>query len=559
MISPRGWQEDALSKFHASRSLCFLVEATPGSGKTIFSGLCAKSLIDRGVCDFWVIVVPTTALKGDKDAGFLGDWSKVGVQITTVLKEGRDHGAEWKGSVVTYQQLPNLVSTFQAWQRKGVRIGFVFDEIHHASEDNTWGAAVEACRALAARILAMTGTPFRGDGKRISFVSYDGDDRAVADVRYSYREAVRDNVCRQVQFMTDDGLAQFAVNEIEREVRISAAADVDVPLASAVIFKRDSEWLRKVIEKADARLDEYRTFDADAGGLVICRPGADDNDDRHLHQVAQLVRDISGDIPEVITHDDQDANAKIERFRAGTSKWICSVRKISEGVDIKRLRVQVMANRPSTELLFRQLVGRVVRVDDPRRRQDATVFLAKFPQLVEWAERISSEAEAGLKDAGGSSGGGERDRNGESAFVPLGSTHEDGGAVSDFGESYIAAEIDVADRLKRGDPQLADVPVTKIAHLLRKIGAPIPESAKFDEPLALQKKRLRGEINSLARRIAIQNNPDKPDFAGVWVSIHRHVGARSLDDLMDNHSIDVMRQVATMLKKFAGGADAAAA
>jgi hypothetical protein len=53
------------------------------------------------------------------------------------------------------------------------------------------------------------------------------------------------------------------------------------------------------------------------------------------------------------------------------------------GVDIKRLRVLVMAMRPTTELLFRQLVGRIVRVQDPKAdpRERATAFIAKFHGL----------------------------------------------------------------------------------------------------------------------------------------------------------------------------------
>ena len=69
MISPRGWQEEALRKFKRFDKTSFLIEATPGAGKTIFSGLCAKWLLDQKFVDFCVVVVPTTALKGDKEAG----------------------------------------------------------------------------------------------------------------------------------------------------------------------------------------------------------------------------------------------------------------------------------------------------------------------------------------------------------------------------------------------------------------------------------------------------------------------------------------------------------
>jgi superfamily II DNA or RNA helicase len=546
VVQPRGWQAEALSKFTAHKPLAFLLEATPGAGKTIFSALCARTMFERETVDFAVIVVPTTALKD----GFLRAWNEVGLSTTSVLKEGRGYPRDFRGGIVTYQQLPSMATTVETWRSNGARMMFVLDEVHHASDDNRWGAAAESCGRCATKVLAMTGTPFRGDGRRISFVSYDDSDVARPDHRYEYKKAVRDRVCRPVVFMTDDGVAQYVLNEVENEVRLSEASEAQAGPASSVIFRRDSHWLGQVITKADAKLDEYRAVSPNAGGLVICRPGSDDGDDRHLMHVAKLVREITGDMPEVITYDDADANDKIARFREGTARWLCSVRKVSEGVDIKRLRVAVLANRPTTELLFRQIVGRVVRVDDPRKPGDATVFLAKFPQLTEWAERIADEAKAGIEDAEKRKprDGSDKDRA-DSAFVPGGSTHEDGGAISDFGESYSADEVRYAEEFKRGDPELLDIPVAKIAHVLRRANIKPEPSVAAGEPLYAQKMRLRKSINNLVRSIAIKRDPQRPSFPSVWMAIHRAAGVSSLDDLMDNHSIDVMRQVEAVLRK----------
>jgi superfamily II DNA or RNA helicase len=558
MLEPHGWQKEALRKFRKKAAKAFLLEATPGAGKTIFSALAAKALLDDGVVDFMVVVVPTTALKGDETGGFLCDWNKAGIQLTTVLKEGRDAPKEFQGGVITYQQLPNIITTFETWVGGGKRIGVVFDEIHHASDNNIWGAAAERLGSIAASVLGMTGTPFRGDRQRISFVQYNDEGNAVADHAYRYSEAVSDRVCRPVVFMTDDGFAEFVRDDEDVRVRLSEAKkDDDVTGASRTIFRKDSQWLGEVIIKADAKLDEYRAFDLDAGGIVICRPGLDEMDDRHLHQVAKLVRELTGEMPEVITHDDPEANTKIARFRKGSARWICSVRKISEGVDIKRLRVMVMANRPSTELLFRQLVGRVVRVDDRARPGDATVYVAKFPQLCQWAERIREEAEAGLKTPKERTPG-EHDEEQVSDFRPIGSSHEDGGAISDFGESFFAVEIVAAEHLKANDPQLADVNVTQIAHLMRKLGVAPPQEVIHGEPLQVQKKKLRTEINRLQRRVAIERNPREPDFQGVWAILFQRFGVRSLDDLMDNKPIQVMRQVEATLKEMLVNRDAAA-
>jgi superfamily II DNA or RNA helicase len=561
MIEPRGWQARALHLFVEHEPLCFLLEATPGAGKTIFSGLCASKLIDAQLIDFALIVVPTTALKGDRDGGFLGDWHKLGLELTTVLKDGKGCPTEFAGGIVTYQQLANFISTAETWAANGKRLFVVFDEIHHATEVNVWGNAAERLATRSAKVLAMTGTPFRGDGRKISFVRYNNNGVAEADAKYRYRDAVTDKVCRPVQFMTDDGIAEFIRNQEESTVRLSEATDdFDLSDASRVIFSGDSRWLEAVVERADATLDDYRTWDADAGGLVICRPGADENDDKHLKRVAALVKKVTGEIPEVIHHDDPDANAKIEKFRSGTQRWICAVRKISEGVDIKRLRVCVIANRPTTELLFRQIVGRVIRVDNKSRPGDATVYIAKFPQLCEWAATLEDEASAGLAEIKEPKprDGAPDDPFPESNFVAVGSTHEDGGAISDFGDEFTAAEINAAEREKREDPQLRDIPITKIAYLRRRWGVAVEETQTADEPLHIQKKQLRDDINKAVRRLAIRRNPDQPDYKGIWLALHKHTGARGIDDLMDNHSIDVMRQVLQLVNQWTSGKHVAA-
>lgn len=543
MIKPRGWQIEAMQKFKVHDHKHFLFDGTPGCGKTAFAAFCAIYLFERNLIDFCVIVVPNTTIKGDKDAGFLGDWNSAGIQITTVLKDGKGRPHQFRGGVVTYQQLPNMLATFAEWRKLGVRLFVIFDEVHHASDDNTWGSASEQLADSAVRVLSMTGTAFRGDRRKIKFVNYDADGKAIADHSYTYRQAVTDRVCRKVDFVTDDSMTQFMLDNESRDVRVSEAnGEDDLRGATNTVFRTDHDFLPRVLEKADSCLDQYRTWDRDAGGLVICRSGKDDQDNRHLTHIAGLIHRTLGERPELVSYDDPDGNAKIERFRQSDHRWICAVRKISEGVDIKRLRVLVMATRPTTELLFRQMVGRVVRVDDEKRPGDATVYIAKFPQLVEWATKIAEEAAAGLAERRENGNGPGKDPTPRS-FMSLGATHEDSGAVSDYGDEYTAEEVDAAEHLRSGDPQLADISVTTLAHLARKLGIKPDPMAAADVPLQTKKKKLRVDIVKKQRRLAILRNPETPNFKQVWKEIGSTFGPYNADDLVDNYSIDVMRQI----------------
>src|ERR1700737_4949996 len=62
-----------------------------------------------------------------------------------------------------------------------------------------------------------------------------------------------------------------------------------------------------------------------------------------------------------VTSDDPGASERIAEFGAGSGEWLVAVRMVSEGVDIPRLRVGVYATTTTTDLFFRQAVGRLVR------------------------------------------------------------------------------------------------------------------------------------------------------------------------------------------------------
>src|SRR5207253_107685 len=82
----------------------------------------------------------------------------------------------------------------------------------------------------------------------------------------------------------------------------------------------------------------------------------------------------------VVTSDDPAASERIASFAAGTSDWLVAVRMVSEGVDIPRLRVGVYATTTTTELFFRQAVGRFVRWEPGVRNQRAWLYVPDDPR-----------------------------------------------------------------------------------------------------------------------------------------------------------------------------------
>jgi len=337
--------------------------ATPGAGKTTFA-LTAARMAMANLPGRLVVVAPTRHLKEQwADAA-----QRFGLHLFTDWQPGDLIPADAHGVVTTYQQVGSSPEPFFALSQGGF---VVLDEIHHAGEDRTWGDGVRLAFDGAARRLALSGTPFRSDTNTIPFVRYD-DDVVVPDIEYGYGDALGDGrVVRPVYFPRFGGFMEWTAPDGS-----VLAASFDDALARNHANQRlraalslEGEWLPTVVGHANEQLMRIRAGHPEAGGLVIA------TDQDHARGIADLLRRRYGQKPVVATSEDSDASARISRFAESTDPWIVAVRMVSEGVDIPRLRVAVYATTTTTELFFRQAVGRIVRHIAGRGRQRAYMFI----------------------------------------------------------------------------------------------------------------------------------------------------------------------------------------
>lgn len=367
----RPWQRDAFDRFTSSEESSFLAVATPGAGKTTFALACARWTLARHGGPL-VVVAPTSHLKIQ--------WTRaahrLGLQLDPDWSPAHGLARDVHGLVTTYQQ----VATGDAANRlRGVCSDglVVLDEIHHAGDERAWGDAARRAFEPARRRLCLSGTPFRSDTAAIPFVRYV-DDEAVADSEYGYGEALRDGgVVRPVYFPRVDGQMEWSAPD--GSVWSASFGDELDAAASAqrlrTALSLDGEWLSTVLHQADERLRSLREDHPDAGGLVIAA------DQAHAQGIARLLRSRLATTAQVVTSDDPMASARIAEFAESDDPWLIAVRMVSEGVDIPRLRVGVYATSTTTELFFRQAVGRFVRWQSGRRSQRAYVFLPDDPRL----------------------------------------------------------------------------------------------------------------------------------------------------------------------------------
>jgi superfamily II DNA or RNA helicase len=376
-IRLRPWQRRALDAYLGCERPDFLAVATPGAGKTTFA-LTAARLTLPHVGGRLVVVAPTRHLKeqwGEAAA-------RLDLDLETEWNPSDGLPADVHGVVTTYQQVGGNPEAFVALSRGGV---VILDEIHHAGDERSWGTGVQRAFAGAARRLALSGTPFRSDLAAIPFVRYESL-QVVPDVEYGYGDALADGrVVRPVYFPRFGGHMEWMAPDGSE-----VAASFDDPLTRTLTNQRlraalslDGEWLPAVLSQAHDQLQRIRQRHAEAGGLVIAV------DQQHAHGIAELLRRRFGVVPAVAVSDDPGASAAIARFAAGDNPWIVAVRMVSEGVDIPRLRVGVFATTTTTELFFRQAVGRIVRWMPGAGRQRAYLFLPDDARLRYWAGAIA--------------------------------------------------------------------------------------------------------------------------------------------------------------------------
>ncbi len=385
-IRLRPWQKAALDRFVESERADFLAVATPGAGKTTFALTAARHQLAEQPGRL-IVVAPTAHLKiqwARAAAGFSlhldPDWSAADGALPS----------DMHGIVTSYQQVATSAATLARLSREAF---VIFDELHHAADDRAWGGAIRQAFGESSRRLALSGTPFRSDTRAIPFVTYEGDE-AVPDYEYGYGEALADRrVVRPVYFPSTNGQMEWAAPDGSLH---SATFDDHLDAARSsqrlrTALSLDGDWLPTVLRAANERLKAVRLEQPDAGGLVIA------TDQEHARGITTLLRMRFGTDARIVTSDDPLASARIADFAASSDPWLVAVRMVSEGVDIPRLRVGVYATTTSTELFFRQAVGRFVRWTRGVPRQRAWLYIPDDPRLRMHAARVAEQRRHSLR------------------------------------------------------------------------------------------------------------------------------------------------------------------
>lgn len=379
----RAWQaecvDQAINKFSSSRRPHFFCQATPGAGKTVMAAEVAKCLFEGGMIDLVLCFSPSLSVAEGMQKTF--SWK---------LECSFNGGLGSLGGSYTYQSIRYLDDKFWTTVSK-YRVLVVFDEIHHCSFDdegrsNSWGLEiVSKIQDIARYTLALSGTPWRSDRLPIVMAEYsDPDGKVVCDYHYGLQQAVEDEVCRRPKIVLIDNehLSVKAGSDNQHFTSIHDCLKQSDVSYHSVIHNEDA--MNYILNSGCQKLAQIRQESPNAGGLVVAASI------KHAKDIQKRLVEHFNQSARIVTYHHDNPLNEIESFRHSNVQWIVSVGMISEGTDIPRLQVCCHMSSVKTELYFRQVLGRILRVNDSLN-QEAWLYTFAEESLIGFSERIEQD------------------------------------------------------------------------------------------------------------------------------------------------------------------------
>ena len=378
----RQWQAEcinlALTQYRNGTSH-FLALATPGAGKTLMASELADQLLKNNMVDLIICFSPSSIVSQDFSES---------LQLKTQERFDGLIGA--RGRSLTYQNLQYLDVNF--WQLFDTyRVFVIFDEIHHCAGSNidnanAWGEQIILnIQDKAKFTLALTGTPWRSDAAPIVLSNYMHPSNKIScDYVYGLSEAITDDVCRVPQIIAIDNNNISVVDDVETKTFSSFKS---LLMESVVPYQEVIEneaVIKYVISSAQKKLSSIRIKNSDAAGLIVA------SSVDHARQISTLMKTCFNEDTVVVTYRESEPTSIIQQFRHAQTKWIISVGMISEGTNIPRLQVCCHLTNIKTEMHFRQILGRILRMTGSQN-QEAVMYMPAEPKLLEYAYRVKQD------------------------------------------------------------------------------------------------------------------------------------------------------------------------
>jgi superfamily II DNA or RNA helicase len=377
----RRWQkaciDEAMNKYTHPYSH-FLCLASPGAGKTAMASTLAKNLFEDGKIDLVMCFSPSLVIARDFQSA---------LELHTQKRFCGGLGSS--GTSLCYHSMQSLSERFWSLFEHN-RVFVIFDEIHHCAGGNVhtanaWGGQILAnIQGKATYTLALTGTPWRSDNIPIALANYCENNLYIhCDHKYGLLDAIKDGVCR-IPHIT--ALDNRKITVTSHDESSEYGSFTELLADSSCVYKDVIEHpsvIEHLLKLAKAKLDELRISYSDTGGLIVAASV------EHAKQIKRCLLSM-GENAVTVTYRENNPLSTIDIFTHGKDKWIISVGMISEGTNIPRLRVCCYLSQVKTELYFRQVLGRVMRIQH-HSDEIGYFFMPANAKLLEYAQRLATD------------------------------------------------------------------------------------------------------------------------------------------------------------------------
>ena len=550
---PRAWQTEAHAKvrqgWRDNPKYRALIAACPGSGKTRCAVELADELLREGIIELVVVIAPTINIQEQ----WVDEFQAFGINAT---KDASNETLRWRRDVspdqtmredkavivLTYQQLARDPKLFNELARRHKTL-LIADEVHHADDDKEFGKAIGLICENVVLSLALSGTPFNSDGGSLALcecvAGVDPDTAkpimtTLPTYEYSYGAALIDKeVCRQVEFAKVDGSGRHTYRSLAdnklyaRLIKTSAKSD---PLGLLLI--PDGEFMGQCIREALAALARMREAgDRRAAMLVVAQDVSNGN------RLIAAIERIKLERPEwaqfaniqEIYNDTPKAHERIKRLEKDNTDIVVSVRMISEGVDVKRLRVGLFATDWLTPMFFRQFVGRFIRYEVRPPLDDlqyAVVVAPARPELLKCMREIELMIlDSQISLAPGTGAPDERERKNETVGVD---TWADGVGLVFRGEDY-ERETKLVEMMRTKSADCRTMPDAVVIRLAHAFGFAASAGDSFAPPPINWRDRNNNCARQIVKLMRTNGEPDEELFARVNGAANKHAGIPKMD------------------------------
>ena len=375
----RNWQNECIAQAleHFETNSHFFCQATPGAGKTTMATELAAELYEDKKVDFILCFSPSISVSNGFHAA-----------LNKRFERRFDGKVGAIGGTYTYQSMAYLNDEFwQIFDHHKVLV--IFDEIHHCSgrteeDSNSWGEKIlQHVKNKATYTLALSGTPWRSDNTAI--VLSKETPPIECDYHYSLLNAVQDNVCRKPKVvLIDNEKLILSTSKIKSKHFTSISNLLNEPNVNYSLILNDPKAILYLLKMGCKKLGAIRKVNRSAGGLIVASSIS------HAEMILKVLTKELGQSAVLVSYKVPDAHQIIDSFRNSGIQWIVSVGMISEGTDIPRLQVCCHLSNIKTELYFRQVLGRILRVSNAPN-QEAWLYTFAEYQLMEYAKQIEKD------------------------------------------------------------------------------------------------------------------------------------------------------------------------